>query len=217
MKNLLVTGAVALAFAGSPAIAQEFVPPSDMDGQVYTTGANDGYALGRGAVFAPTDDFSLFSVGIFQDLTAVNLTYTLSLATGETGNVGGGPVLSSGSALTTTNGLEWVDFTFDPITLDANTFYLLEFSFGGNSNQNFFFNQSGAEPYSQPGFFGIDGTQGGDTANFVIPYIRLNGGAEVNGAVPEPATWALLLLGFFGIGGMMRRRGEVQSTTVTFA
>ena len=40
---------------------------------------------------------------------------------------------------------------------------------------------------------------------------------EIGGAVPEPSTWALLLLGFFGIGGMMRRRGEVRSTKVTFA
>ncbi|THD59164.1 MAG: PEP-CTERM sorting domain-containing protein [Phenylobacterium sp.] len=25
-------------------------------------------------------------------------------------------------------------------------------------------------------------------------------------AVPEPATWALMLTGFFGVGGMLRRR-----------
>ena len=36
-------------------------------------------------------------------------------------------------------------------------------------------------------------------------------------AVPEPGTWALMLLGFFGIGGMMRRRATVRNTAVNFA
>ena len=36
-------------------------------------------------------------------------------------------------------------------------------------------------------------------------------------AVPEPSTWAMLLLGFFGVGGLMRRRGTVRNTAVNFA
>ena len=31
-------------------------------------------------------------------------------------------------------------------------------------------------------------------------------------AVPEPATWAMMLLGFFGIGGMMRRAKVIRQT-----
>ncbi|WP_068879215.1 PEPxxWA-CTERM sorting domain-containing protein [Phenylobacterium sp. CCH12-B4] len=31
-------------------------------------------------------------------------------------------------------------------------------------------------------------------------------GAAMSAAVPEPATWAMMLLGFFGLGGMLRRR-----------
>ena len=40
---------------------------------------------------------------------------------------------------------------------------------------------------------------------------------EVNGAVPEPATWAMMLLGFFGVGAAMRRKAAVRSTSVSYA
>ena len=53
------------------------------------------------------------------------------------------------------------------------------------------------------------------TYNFTLSYGECCGGPAVlqwfyNGAavgsVPEPATWAMMLLGFAGIGGVMRRR-----------
>ena len=36
-------------------------------------------------------------------------------------------------------------------------------------------------------------------------------------AVPEPATWALLILGFGAIGATMRSRSDRKSTTVSYA
>jgi PEP-CTERM motif len=36
-------------------------------------------------------------------------------------------------------------------------------------------------------------------------------------AVPEPSTWALMLIGFFAIGAAVRRRKPVVSTTVSYA
>ena len=36
-------------------------------------------------------------------------------------------------------------------------------------------------------------------------------GAPTGGAVPEPATWALMLVGFGGMGAMLRRRSAVAS------
>jgi len=38
--------------------------------------------------------------------------------------------------------------------------------------------------------------------------VRVSTGALTTGAVPEPATWAMMLLGFGGIGFAMRRRGK---------
>ena len=56
------------------------------------------------------------------------------------------------------------------------------------------------------------------TGNFVLPdgdhtftvdYVEGNGSPSVlTLAVPEPATWAMMLLGFFGLGAMLRSRGK---------
>src|SRR4051812_29980407 len=122
-KNLLAAAAVAAVMAAAaPSFAGViFVPPSDTVGTVFTTNFNDAYSGGRGVVFAPTSNFDLTSVGIYQDLTNITVNFALALATAPTGNVGGGTVLRSGSATVTTSGLEFVDFAFASITLNAGT------------------------------------------------------------------------------------------------
>ncbi len=40
--------------------------------------------------------------------------------------------------------------------------------------------------------------------------------SQPTGAVPEPSTWALMLLGFFGLGAAVRRQNR-QSVTVSYA
>ena len=53
------------------------------------------------------------------------------------------------------------------------------------------------------------------------PFDTLNLGVQIFGdtastGVPEPATWAMLMLGFGGLGYAMRRRSQV-STRIVFA
>lgn len=208
-KSLLTAALLGFAAASTPASAADtiFVPPSDTVGSVFSTNSNDGYSNGRGVVFASTADYTLGSVAIFQDLTNIDLSYSLSVATASTGSVGGGTVIASGMQNVTTNGLEFISFDTGSTLLTAGTFYLLSFSFSGNSNQNFFFDQRGSQPYDQAGFTGIDGTSNGETSNFVLAQIRLSEGM---GAVPEPATWAFMIFGFGAIGGALRRNRKAN-------
>lgn len=57
----------------------------------------------------------------------------------------------------------------------------------------------------------IDGTQG--TYSLALPVAS----GEITSAVPEPSTWAIMLLGFFGVGGAMRLARRKQKTTVSYA
>lgn len=207
--NLLIAGFAALTTLATTANAATvtFIPPSDLVGSVFSTNNNDGYTAGRGVVFAPTSAFTLSSVGIYHDLTNITLSYTVEAATALSGVTGPGTILRSGSTLVSTTGLEWIDFNFASLNLAAGTAYNVAFFFGGNANQNFFYNQSGAEPYAQAGFSGIDGFQGYRTANFVLPGIRLNGAV-----VPEPATWLMLVAGFGLVGASLRRSARRTET-----
>lgn len=49
------------------------------------------------------------------------------------------------------------------------------------------------------------------------PKATLTFAPTVSGAVPEPATWGMMILGFGAIGFAMRRRRSTMRTTVVFA
>ncbi|WP_308909076.1 PEPxxWA-CTERM sorting domain-containing protein [Pseudokordiimonas caeni] len=209
MKKFIVGAfaAAMLSVSAQAATTMEFVPPSDTVGMIYSTNSNDGYANGRGVVFEMASDFELFSVGLFQDLTGVDLSWELTLAPVGTGYVGGGSVVQSGGGNVTTSGLEWVEFNFSPLTLLAGNIYHLNFVFNDSSNQNFFYSQyndGNTQAYDDGIFLNIDGTQEAETSNYVLPGIRLNGG--IASGIPEPATWLMMIMGFGLVGIASRRR-----------
>ena len=63
------------------------------------------------------------------------------------------------------------------------------------------------------GFFLFNFTQPTTSITLGIP-ASSNAVLYATGAVPEPATWAMMLLGFAGIGFAMRRRRSVRPTSL---
>ena len=57
--------------------------------------------------------------------------------------------------------------------------------------------------------FSVAGGSGFGGANIELDVPQFIAGDAIMGAVPEPATWAMMLLGFGGIGVAMRRRPKV--------
>ena len=183
---LLAAAAVSVQAAQFP-----FIPPNDPTGQVFTTNSNDGYSGGRGDVFSMQQNTTIDSVGLYHDLTNTLLSFNVAQVTSTTGQVTTGQtVLRSGSATVSTNGLQWIDFPIVPLTLLQGNNYHIEFSFPTSGNQNFFYNNGNA-PFTTGNFTLVDGTQGGNATNFVMPAERVD-------IVPEPSS--LILLGFAALG-----------------
>jgi hypothetical protein len=205
MKKILLIMVSALVFSGTANAALiEFVPGNDTAGQIYTTNNNDAWDDGRGIVFQMLGDATIDSVGLFQDLTNVNLSFELAQVNSASGNVTSGQtVLASGSGLTTTSGLEWIDFGISNLLLGAGNFYHLEFTFAENSNQNFFYNNANVA-FTQGSYSLLEGTQNGLTTNSVLAAFRLNEADSTS--VPEPATFALFGLGLAGISFSRKKK-----------
>ena len=66
-----------------------------------------------------------------------------------------------------------------------------------------------ASGYASGGTLAFPGSEGTGSPAYIGPNALI-------GSVPEPATWALMILGFGGVGVAMRRRAAVR-TTVRFA
>lgn len=212
MKKYLF--AVLFLFVGTVnAAVIEFVPPNDPVGHVFSTNSNDGWSSGRGVVFQATADGTMSSIGLYHDLTGIDLSYKISETTSANGDIATGEiVLLTGNTVVTTNGLEWIDFAIADTPYSAGSFYHIQFSFSGNGNQNFFYDNNDV-PFTQGSFEVIDGTQGTSTGNSVMPAVRLDDSAGFVGeSVPVPAlsSWSiallLLLFGFIGLLTINRAR-----------
>jgi len=101
--------------------------------------------------------------------------------------------------------LNWVPDNGDTVTISA-------FDAGNNLLGSLQLAAGGANSVTPDSFYGFQSSTA-DISRFVLTdgYVAVLDGLSVGGggAVPEPATWALSILGFFGAGSMLRRRRTV--------
>jgi len=98
------------------------------------------------------------------------------------------------------NGLsgELTDLDAKATTAGWHTFSVDEYLVHGGHDLKF--------DFTVPGNFNSDGHQISDqyAADFIVTNVAV-------GCVPEPATWGMMLIGFFGLGAMLRRRPTAQA------
>jgi hypothetical protein len=51
----------------------------------------------------------------------------------------------------------------------------------------------------------------GEGSNLALDNLRLSSTGGTTGGVPEPMSWAMMILGFGGVGGVLRRRRELAA------
>jgi hypothetical protein len=135
----------------------------------------------------------------------VSVDVTIALWTGLPGS--GGTFRTSGTATATVDDA-WLDVFWSPVAITPGTTEYLLFSTPGNDNWNYAVAYSYPNPYSAGQIYYNESPYYPDhDATF-----RTYSDTAFNAAVPEPSTWAMMVLGFAGVGFMAyRRRSQVAA------
>ncbi|MEE4536906.1 MAG: PEPxxWA-CTERM sorting domain-containing protein [Erythrobacter sp.] len=244
-KTAFFAGAAALATMASPAAAVEAVffgenlnPGGAVSGDPATAEASFLAQLTAGV---STEDFESFTPVVspssltFQG-SAGTISASLSGPGGEVRGIpGSGRFATSGSNYFNISGDFQIDFSnaiaaFGFFGTDIGDFdgqVTLELLRLGQLPEVVVIPNTIGAPNASLLYFGVidtanpfTGLRFGNTAagsdSFGFDNLTIGDVGQVTGAVPEPSTWALMLLGFFGIGAVMRRRKDV-TTTVSYA
>ncbi|MGB7418040.1 MAG: PEPxxWA-CTERM sorting domain-containing protein [Erythrobacter sp.] len=216
MKNykiLAMSSVLSLVLIGVPASAAQ---------TIYTSASDFSVAAGGGLSFesfenpetGPTVTYPGFSVTESGGVNVITQTSLNSFFTAAT-------VDGSNSIWYDDNGSSVATFSFlTPISAFGLSTAFAESataSFGGGISG---FLSLGA---NTPGFFGVISDTPFSTVTVNVSgspqvgFDALSFGIAQTGAVPEPTTWAMMLLGFGFIGGAMRFARRGQKLTVSYA
>lgn len=208
-KVLLAAACAGAMAASSPAAAAaviDFDGLTKADGYSYVYGPykEDGYTLGSSSCASTKSGALCFnSVQAFKDIDPDGASVV---------NYHGGAVLTltaddaSPFLLRSIDLSEyWDDLTYGPGTMSALfTFNLAD---GTSQSETFTFNTRGRYPVSTLNFdrgpltsFSFKATA--NTSGF-LQFDNIV--VDSVSAVPEPASWAMMIIGFFGVGGALRK------------
>jgi PEP-CTERM motif len=210
MKLKVVLGVGALLCVGAAGISAEATASTIVD----SIDASSPLAVGASwgvpeAGFAYTPAFSYTLDGIATQFgtngcynsPCYGQTVTIAIYLGLPGNL---TLLGSGGIIPMPN--TWVTASISPVDLTAGTTYLVAFE---NIN-GIYVNMTDSGPVTTGEYYDETGDQSFNKGPNGVAAIGYGFETEFFGtplaAVPEPSTWAMMILGFAGVGFMAYRR-----------
>lgn len=118
------------------------------------------------------------------------------------------------------SGARFVDFNYRPITFEAGELYRISASAWAGALGTFNWHLSGmaAAPGQSVQYQAIHAPTGGTPTNLLYqPAFAFTDGGELMAppaGIPEPGAWTLMIIGFGGIGTMLRRRSSTRYSAV---
>jgi len=202
MRKRLVGAVASLVFLGAPAVASTVIDQN----QPLVSGAFASLNSTNSVVQSFQQSATNISgAGIFlHSLSGTfNQTVTLSLWSGLP--TSGGTLITSGSATTSNAG--WLDVFWNPMAVDAAATEYLVMSVGSPS---YVVAYGAGDPYTS----GV-ATYNGNVLNPAYDLtFRTYSDTSFTAAVPEPSTWAMMILGFCGLGFLAYRRKALPALAV---
>jgi hypothetical protein len=217
IKQLAVASAAIAVGVAAPAAAATFSLAGDFGASVFQYGTVDG-----------SNNFSAFAASDCSDIGVSGLCFRGSdqfqvefRASADSLLLHPGPAFGQNSILTftaPTAGLYTFSATFTRAD-SGDGVNIFSFGTGGLTLVGAVnaitptFTYAGSQQLAAGQVVGLGVERGGPASTYFNDSTLLSG--AISGPVPEPATWAMMVLGFGTIGGMIRRRSVGGARTVS--
>jgi hypothetical protein len=195
LKALAVAGAIAAASAGQ-AHASLVVDQQQTDASVYMSGF---YQEDLAQSFTPGYD-NVAGAGIYLDHTTGSGDVEVSIDLWSGGLPGQGGTHIAGGTASSNHNNDWLDVFWSPVAVTTGGTYFLVFD---ADNTSYGISGSTHNPYANGQVYANVGY--GSFSNYDYTFRTYSNDAP--SAAPEPGAWALMILGFGGLGAALRRRG----------
>lgn len=214
MKQILMAGAAVLTVMAAPANAAVVGTLSGSAAPNLLTLSSTGLSSGATQVASLSGGTVYTSDQPFADIPQGSIFGNTFLAAGPTsGNV------ATLSLLVSTNFLSFLwgsPDLYNTLTVSSTTAGVTTSQLFTAATLGIATGPGSASRYVQ--FSGVPGTTINSVSFNNVPAVDAFESANFSlSAVPEPATWAMMLIGFGGIGFAMRRRKSKVTTTVAYA